>query len=124
MKDKWHTVALQAIEAAKELTTHQWRAMANRTYYALFAETHARLFESSLRPRRKYGTWTHEQLPWMVRRHLESSLGRRDAREWSQTLRLARQIRECADYRPDMGVDLATVTLAHKRASKLIGASE
>ena len=123
MEEKWHEVAMQAFAAAKTLTISQWRAMANRTYYALYAETHARLIATGLRPRLRPGTWRHAELPGLVRSHLKASMGRSEAIKWSRTLRLARQVRETADYQPQMTVDSPTLLTAYERVGSLIGTS-
>jgi len=114
-------MAIESYEAASMLTVERWRAMANRIYYALFAEVHSRLIAAGVRPRRLFGTWSHEALPGLVRRHLVKTLGLEDAHELSQTDRFARQVREIADYRPGMMVDANSVLSARTRAHGWIG---
>lgn len=123
MEENWHELAQQALEAAKTLTIRRWRAMANRTYYALFAETHARLIAAGIRPRLRPGTWRHAELPGLVRNHLMATLGRSEALRWSQTLRMARQVREIADYQPQLAVDRPTLLKVYERVGVLIGTS-
>lgn len=101
----WHELAMQALFAAESLTLKQWQGMANRVYYAVFSETHSMLIEAGCIPRDQLGTWSHESLPLLVRRHLTRSLRESRARSWSRLIRQARHIRECADYRPGIVID-------------------
>ena len=116
-------MALESINAAQFLAVSRWRGMANRIYYALFAESHARLIVAGLRPRPGRGTWNHADLPRLVRHHLASRRGPAEARKWSQTLRLARQVRESADYGPQMSVDRSTLVSLLSRVGELVGAT-
>jgi len=121
MDELWRLSAREAMDAARALTAERWRAMANRLYYAMYAETHARLIAAGLRPRRALGTWRHEELPKLVRKHLGKPLGKDKAARWSRALRNARQLREAADYQPQSTVDASTLVRAMNRVSEFVG---
>lgn len=104
------------MEAAKKLGVDHPRGVANRVYYALYAKAHAELIHMGIQPRKNFGTWTHEDLPFLARCHLGRALGKPEARNLSRTLRRARQLRELADYRP-------LIVVGRTNAIEIIGAA-
>jgi uncharacterized protein (UPF0332 family) len=94
----WDSLANEARRAALSLGIQHPRASANRLYYARFANAHAELLRAGQRPRSGFGTWSHAELPTLVRTHLRD-------RHLEQRLRVARTLRTIADYLPGVVLD-------------------
>jgi uncharacterized protein (UPF0332 family) len=118
----WKKIAIEALDAARILGNQSPRGALNRAYYALFAHTHALLIEAKCRPRREFGTWSHTDLPEMVRSNLRGPLGREAETSLRQLLRCCRKEREAADYDPSAVIDgLVAMNLIAKVKKALIG---
>lgn len=121
MVDAWLRLAIDAMKAAKEISSRHPRSVVSRTYYAAFAHTHGMLLGSGQMPRSALGTWRHADLPAMVRKHLAKSLGRREAELLSQNLRRSRILREYADYRPNVMLSQTDAVQAIDAVSSILG---
>ena len=102
--DAWFELAASSKEAADRLTLDHPRSFISRLYYAMFAQAHALLLHEGLTPRSGMGTWSHEMLPGLIRRHLPGRDGDRDRHTLSRALRRGYQRRLLADYNPAISV--------------------
>jgi uncharacterized protein (UPF0332 family) len=109
----WKKTASVTLETAKSLRdSADFRSCISRTYYAAYQAAASACIAHGDAPRFPVG-WnnpSHEQLPDLVQNNGDLDLSAR--RTAARILRLLRNFREDADYRPGRTVDSVTVRTA------------
>ena len=118
--DAWRRVAREAHSAARRLGGNSPRGALNRSYYAIFAWTHAELIATGLKPRKGYGTWSHENLPTMVETYMPTKRNKLRIRTWAQALRKTRKLREFGDYYPRHAIGEIEVVSSLKETRRVL----
>ena len=118
LAEPWGRLADECLAAAGVcLGQGYWRSVVNRAYYAMFAASTRALLRRGATARAAWGTWSHEQLPDVVRDQLRSCLRLSVLSEVRKHVRMGRKLREMADYNPTVTVDRETAKRAFRYAS-------
>jgi uncharacterized protein (UPF0332 family) len=97
-------MSLDCLRAAKALAGEgYWRSSVNRSYYAAYCAVTSELVARGVRFARGWNNPPHEQLPNLIAHNLTLPLDVR--RRLRKLIRILRQMREDADYRPGISVD-------------------
>jgi uncharacterized protein (UPF0332 family) len=123
LSEAWNRVAAECLAAAGTcLGREHWRGAVNRAYYVMFAAATCALLNCGATPRKAQGTWSHEQLPDLVRDQLRNRLPVSLASQLRHHVRMGRELREMADYVPTVTIDGETARRAFGHASAVIRA--
>ena len=122
----WQELSLDCLRAAKMLAGEgYWRGSVNRSYYAVYCATTSALVARGVRFARGWNNPAHEQLLDLITHNL--ALTQNVRRRLRKYIRILRQAREDADYRPGISIDHAVVLDCIRNADfvlKELGISE
>jgi uncharacterized protein (UPF0332 family) len=102
----WQELSLDSLRAAKRLVNQgHLRSSISRAYYAAYCAIAGELITRGMSYPHGWNNPSHEQLPSLVAHNLPLPRGTR--RQMNRKIRLLRDAREDADYRPGVSVDRA-----------------
>lgn len=96
------------------------RSAVSRAYYAMFAAVTGVLILSGQRPRSRFGTWSHADLPDAARETLRSRVGLGRARDVKSRLEVGYKLRVAADYETGLTIDDEAARRAVSNASAVV----
>jgi len=100
----WQELSLDCLRAAKMLAGEGfWRSSVNRSYYAAYCAVTSVLVARNVRFARGWSNPTHAQLLDLITHNL--ALPQNVRRRLRKYIRILRQAREDADYRPGISID-------------------
>lgn len=121
--EDWLTLANENLHAAGKLRELEcWRSCVSRSYYAAFAGAHAALLAlGRSQPRETMGTWSHASLGGTLKTDTQAAgLREREANSLKNSLAIAKNLRESADYVPKHTVDKSSAMTAIMKASEVV----
>jgi uncharacterized protein (UPF0332 family) len=112
-------MSLVALLSAKQLfDADDWRGCANRAYYAAYQAATSACIEHGDTFEHGWNNPSHEQLPGLIQNNGDLPVAMR--RRVRQLLRILRNVRENADYRPGITVDRLEALAAVRSAALVL----
>jgi uncharacterized protein (UPF0332 family) len=119
----WETMGLECLHAAEHLFIEGYfRRSASSSYYAAYCAVTSDLVNRRLTFAHRWNNPSHEQLSHLILNNAAWTVSRR--RNINRLLRLLRQVREDADYRPGITVDRASALFSLRAATDVLGILE
>jgi uncharacterized protein (UPF0332 family) len=112
-------MSLECLRAAERLLIEGYfRRSASSSYYAAYCAVTSDLVNRGLNFAHGWNNPSHEQLPNLILNNASWTVSRR--RNINRLIRLLRQVREDADYRPASTVDRASALFSLRAATDVL----